>query len=244
MTTVVPQLIVARALLCSSLPHVAASRIGRRGGLPSRVTALATRLDGVGSVCATGRHQPHRFLWGFGLSCKQTLLPFLSLCPPPLLPPPPSQLPQLESSARVYFHGWGVKTALSLFWLPCLFPVEEVECPGDWGGPRDATWRGRRRGGGRGGRVSQDRSRSNRVRGQLQQFGCQSRGQVFKSNVCTFCFGDVHIFPLPLLAMDGTEVGVHQLHDLSQLGESERERKVRLLALRISLARVQEGGAA
>lgn len=37
----------------------------------------------------------------------------------PSRPLPPLSLLQLESSARVYFHGWGAKTALSLFWLPC-----------------------------------------------------------------------------------------------------------------------------
>ena len=36
----------------------------------------------------------------------------------------------------------------TLFVLAAVsFPVEEVECPGDWGGPQDATWRGGRGGG-------------------------------------------------------------------------------------------------
>lgn len=106
-----------------------------------------------------------------------------------------------------------MKTALSLFWLPCLSQLKRWSVQGTGVGLR--TPRGE--GGG-----SRYRSLSNRVRGQLQQFGCQSRGQVFKPNFGTFCFRDVHIFPLPLLAMDGTEVGVHQLHDLSQL-QRERE---------------------
>lgn len=92
---------------------------------------------------------------------------------------------------------------------------------------------------GRGG-GSKDRSLSNRVRGQLQQRGCQCGGQVFQPNFCTFCFGYVHVFPLPPWATDGTEVGVHQLHDLRQLWERKRGRS----GFSISLALLQEGGAA
>lgn len=116
MTTVVPQLIVTRALFSLSLPDVAASHIVWRRGVGGCNGAGC--MTGWGEECVTAHHQPCWFLWVSGLSCKQTLLPFLSLCPPS--PPSMSQLLQLESSARVYFHGWGVKTALSLFWLPCL----------------------------------------------------------------------------------------------------------------------------
>lgn len=65
----------------------------------------------------TAHQQPHWFLWVSGLTCKTE--PPCLLIPSPLPPSSIGQLLQLESSARVYFHGWGAKTALSLFWLPC-----------------------------------------------------------------------------------------------------------------------------
>lgn len=65
----------------------------------------------------TAHQQPHWFLWVSGLTCKTE--PPCLLVPSPLPPSSIGQLLQLESSARVYFHGWGAKTALSLFWLPC-----------------------------------------------------------------------------------------------------------------------------
>ncbi len=58
---------------------------------------------------------------------------------------------------------------------------------------------------------------SNGVRGQLQEGGCLCGSQVMESHLCAFCYGDVHIFPFPSLATDGTEIRIHQLHDLSQL---------------------------
>lgn len=58
---------------------------------------------------------------------------------------------------------------------------------------------------------------SNRMRGQLQECGCWCRSQVMEAHFCAFCDGDVWIFPFSSLAMDGTEIRIHQLHDLSQL---------------------------
>lgn len=86
--------------------------------LPCRVTRGGC-VTGWGGGCVTAHQQPHWFLWVSGLTCKTEPLALPSR---PLPTSPPSsigQLLQLESSARVYFHGWGAKTALSLFWLPC-----------------------------------------------------------------------------------------------------------------------------
>lgn len=59
---------------------------------------------------------------------------------------------------------------------------------------------------------------SNRVRGQLQEGGCRRGGQVPEAHLCALCDGDVRILSFTSLAMDGVEIGVHQLHDLRQLG--------------------------
>lgn len=54
---------------------------------------------------------------------------------------------------------------------------------------------------------------SNWVRG--QEVVLVRRAQVVESDLCAFCYGDVRVFPP--LATDGTEIRIHQLHDLSQL---------------------------
>ena len=54
---------------------------------------------------------------------------------------------------------------------------------------------------------------SDGVRGQLQQGG----GHAMESHLCAVSYGDVRIVSFPSLAMDGTEIRIHQLHDLSQL---------------------------
>lgn len=157
----------------------------------------------------------------------------------PTHPLPHLPAPSAGKRSKGLFSRMGSENSALFVLAAVSFPVEEVECPRDRGGPQDATWRGRRRGGGGGG-VSKYRSLSNRVRGQLQQRGCQCGGQVFQPNFCTLCFGYAHVFPLPLWATDGTEVGIHQLHDLSQLPERKRGRS----GFSISLALLQEGGAA
>lgn len=155
----------------------------------------------------TAHQQLHWFLASLA---KQSPLAF----PSPLPPSSISQLLQLESSARVYFHGWGVKTALSLFWLPCRSQWRRRGVLRTGAGPRrghveedsEGLWG-----------VSGCGSVSNGVRGQLQEGGRQRGGQVMESHLCAFCYGSVHIFPFPSLATDGTEIRIHQLHDLSQL---------------------------
>lgn len=143
-------------------------------------------------------------------------VPSPPLCPPTPTPPPSiSQLLRLESSARVYFHGWGVKTALSLFWLPCRSQWRRRGVLRIGAGPHGGHVEDD--GGEVGGWVSRYGSLSNGVRGQLQQGGCQRGGHVTESDLCAFRYGDVRIFHFPSLAMDGTEISIHQLHDLSQL---------------------------
>lgn len=73
---------------------------------------------------------------------------------------------------------------------------------------------------------------SDRVRGQLQEGGRLPRGQVMEAaHLCGVFDGDVHVVPFPSLATDGTEVRIHQLHDLSQLWQREREKSHWCLAL-------------
>lgn len=171
-------------------------------------------MTGRGGGRMTAHQQPHWFLWLSGLTCKTEHLAFS-----PPLSCAISQLLQLESSARVYFHGWGVKTALSLFWLSCRSQWRRRGVLRTGAGPHGGHVE--EGGGGRGwwgsGGVSCCGSLSNGVRGQLQQGGCQRGRHVMESHLCVFRYGDVRILPFPSLAMDGTEIRIHQLHDLSQL---------------------------
>lgn len=99
---------------------------------------------------------------------------------------------------------------------------------GTGGGGAFRTPRGEGGGGGVVGVVvvvggSRYRSLSHRVRGQLQQRGRQSGRQAFEADRRALGSADVHVVALPLLAAGGAEVGIHQLHDLSQLRGEERE---------------------
>lgn len=118
-----------------------------------------------------------------------------------LWPPPLPLIPSLYRSFScsragpgVYFHGWGVKTAVSLFWLAAPFPEEGGVRSGALPkGVKGSTWPGgmekvERPGGGGRARCGL----SDRVRRQLQEGGCRQGGHVVVP-------GDVRVFPLASL---------------------------------------------
>lgn len=157
----------------------------------------------------TAHQQPHWFLWLSGLTCKTEPLAFPS--PPPSLLHQPAPLAGKLSEGL--FSRMGSENSALFVLAAASFPVEEAGCPEDRGwaswGPCGGGWWGLG--------VSWYGSLSNGVRGQLQQGGCQRGRHVVESHLCAFCYRDVGIFAFPSLAMDGTEIRIHQLHDLSQL---------------------------
>lgn len=98
----------------------------------------------AGATSVTPHQRPHWFLRLSGP------------CPEKQNPSSPLFFPQnfyrsFSCKARpgVYFHGWGVKTALSLFWLAAPFP-EETEEGRRLSGVHVCRWDEQKTGGGKG----------------------------------------------------------------------------------------------
>lgn len=64
------------------------------------------------------------------------------LPPPATLHPLHQPAPSAGKLSKGLFSRMGSENSALFVLAAVTFPVEGVECPGAWGGPQDATWRG------------------------------------------------------------------------------------------------------